>query len=519
MSRLCFKWTKDYLIAANTGRAFSVGGLEALCSSHRSDKNDCAPKDFISEQDAADKVTELRENRLAAYQRCPGDITEHARAENEMGLDYSNRLLLELMQNADDAAAATPIGYKGLGFKAVLDICESVRIRSGFLRVRFDREDSRKAILASRLPIQSDVPVLRLPFLDDSEFILHEVEDKNGTSIVLPWNSASHRKDLFRQEWQSVSVNPTILLLLHSLEEVTWQPLHGNPIVWRCKRAGDVSDLSIQHGDAKPECSRWQVFHDPLMKTRSAVVVPLRGNDQPGCYRHDQLRVFFPTEENSPLPLLLHGEFDLEQNRKRVRPGGNRKEVVQSLARCVRAVLSAVREDGTLLDLLTPRDGMQGLELEIWEAVQLNVSDMLLPQSRVSISSVRLCPEAAAEDFPWYSHQRLAHWQAFKELLRLHRPGALTGLCLLGPGVDNDARELVVRSFNSKAHLSIEELRKLPLFPTEGSKHPVCTFGSPPFLFPTRTASYSLLLKEFRLVLLVRDSQQAVKVTPILNLS
>ena len=62
-------------------------------------------------------MTELRENRLAAYQRCPGDITEHARAENEMGLDYSNRLLLELMQNADDAAAATPIGYKGLGFK------------------------------------------------------------------------------------------------------------------------------------------------------------------------------------------------------------------------------------------------------------------------------------------------------------------------------------------------------------------------------------------------------------------
>lgn len=476
MSRLCFKWTKEHLIAANTGRAFSVGGLEALCSSHRSDKKDCAPRDFTSEQDAADKVEELKRGRLANYERIQGDITEHARAEKEMGLDYSNRLLLELMQNADDAAAAMPIGYKGLGFKAVLDICESVRIRSGFLRVRFDREESRKALLASNLPIQADVPVLRLPFLDDGEFAFPEVEDTQSTTIVLPWNSASDRKELFAQEWQSISVNPTILLLLHSLEEVVWQPLHGNSIVWRCKRTGDVSELSVQLGNSKPECSHWQVFRDPLKKTRSAVVVPLGENDQPRRYRHDQLRVFFPTEENSPLPLLLHGEFDLEQNRKRVRPGGNRKEVVQSLARCVRAVLSAVRDDGTFLDLLTPRNGMHGLELEIWEAVQSNASDMLLPQSQVSISSVRLCPEATAEDFPWYSHQRLTHWQAFKELLRLHRPGALTGLHLLAPGVDNDARELVVRSFNSKAHLSVEELRKLPLLPTEGSEYPVGTF-------------------------------------------
>ena len=113
-----------------------------------------------------------------------------------------------------------------------------------------------------------------------------------------------------------------------------------------------MSDLSIQHGDAKPECSRWQVFHDPLMKTRSAVVVPLRGKTtNQDAIATISLRVFFPTEENSPLPLLLHGEFDLEQNRKRVRPGGNRKEVVQSLARCVRAVLSAVREDGNTFGL------------------------------------------------------------------------------------------------------------------------------------------------------------------------
>ncbi len=44
-----------------------------------------------------------------------------ARAEVEQE-ETTNRLLLELMQNADDTVAERPIGYKGLGFKAVLDI-------------------------------------------------------------------------------------------------------------------------------------------------------------------------------------------------------------------------------------------------------------------------------------------------------------------------------------------------------------------------------------------------------------
>jgi hypothetical protein len=91
------------LIAANTGRTFTVGGLEALCSSHRSDKADAEPRVFVSAEEANQKVLELRTKRLEAYKQCPGDIIEHARAEREMGLDYTNRLLLELLQNADDA--------------------------------------------------------------------------------------------------------------------------------------------------------------------------------------------------------------------------------------------------------------------------------------------------------------------------------------------------------------------------------------------------------------------------------
>lgn len=476
MSRLLFKWTKDSLIAANTGRTFTDGGLEALCASHRSDKKDGKPTVFTSERDAIEKIKELRNSRLEAYLRCPGDIVEHARAEREMGLDYSSRLLLELMQNADDAAGAQPIGYKGLGFKAVLDVADRAQIQSGYLRVRFDREESRASIRQAQLPHNHEVPVLRLPFVDTGEFPV--VEGAYDTMIFLHWKSADHQHDLFAEEWKSISENPTILLLLHSLEEVVWQSLIGEPTVWRCTRTGAVLDLSIQKGNSEPDRTCWQIFRDPSGKTRSAVVVPLDSNNQPRPYHHDSVRVFFPTEENSPIPLLLHGEFDLEQNRKHVRPGGNRAEVVQSLARCVRSVLSVVKQDGTALDLLTPQIGifglsMLGLEREIWDAIKANVADVILPESRLKISEVRLCPESAHGDFPWYGQNRLANWAAFKQLLKDFRPSGLAGLSLLPPGVDSSTREFVVSAFNNHARLSIDELRRLPLFPVEGSETPL----------------------------------------------
>ncbi len=463
MSRVLFKWTREGLIAANTGTPFTVGGLEALCSSHRSDKKDDAPRAFACSAEAIQKVRELRSNRLEAYKQCPGDIVEHTRAEKEMGKDYTNRLLLELLQNADDAAAEKPIGYKGLGFKAVLDISDHVRIRSGHLRVCFDLEESRQALLTAGLPNRDEVPVLRLPFWDDRDLGIPEAEGTYDTIIFLPWKVEDGRKDLFAGEWKTICGDPTILLFLNALEEVVWQPPEGDPTVWQCDRRTEAFQLSMRRGTDDPQCSCWRILRDPSGSTTNAAAAPVDSNGRPLPYRYDKVRVFFPTDENSPLPLVLHGEFDLEQNRKRVRPSGSRAEIVQSLAGCVRLVLCLVQDDGTFLDMLQPREGLAGLDQEIWEAIKANVQDMPLPQSKVRIDEVRLRPSSCS----------MNGWREFKELLERYRPGGLTGLQLLPPGVDNDRREKVVLTFNPDARLNIERLRALPVFPVEGHDQPV----------------------------------------------
>jgi hypothetical protein len=484
MSRVCLNWASEGLIVANIGMPFTVGGLEALCSSHRSDKTEGKPKAFACTAEAEKRVLELRMNRLEAYKRCPGDIVDHARAEKEMGLDYTNRLLLELLQNADDAAADDPIGYKGLGFKAVLDIADQVRIRSGHLQVRFDREESRKALLKAGLPAQGEVPVLRLPFWDDQEVAIPEVEDSYDTIVTLLWRSADDRIELFAKEWEAVSGDPTILLFLHALEEVVWQPLEGDAILWQCDRHAEPLHLSMRYGADEPQSSRWRILRDPSGQTTNAAGVPVDPDGRPLPYRHDRVRVFFPTEENSPLPMVLHGEFDLEQNRKRVRPGGTRADTAQALSRCVKSALGLVQDDGTFLDLLLPRDGMAALDQEIWEAIKVTVRDMPLPQSRAKIGEIRLCP-------PSYS----ICWQRFKELLERYRLGGLAGLQFLPPGVDSENREnrenreKVVLAFNPDARLNIESLRALPLFPVEGSNEAVAAAGHHLFFPPADNQS------------------------------
>lgn len=466
MSRLLFRCTEKALIAANTGRPFTASGIQALCSSHVTEDEQAKP--IESADDAKRLVESIRNKRLEAYRLIPEDVHAHANLEFETGRDYSNRLLLELMQNADDAAADVAIGYKGLGFKSVLDICEAVQIYSGHLRVRFDREATRQALREQSIPFQYEVSLLRLPFWNDGESDTEAVAllDQYDTVIVLPWKHGivPHQ---FEAEWRAVCADATVLLLLHALETVIWEAPNSAPVEWRCKRGNEIK-LSVRKSTGETKSTRWRIFWSSQSNQRSAVVVPIDETGALTPYWHDKLRVFFPTEEPSPLPIILHGEFDIEQNRKHVRPDETRKVIIQSLSDCVKRALAQVTDDGCFLDLLRPRipvENTTGLEREIWDAIRALVKDMRLPVSGVRLSEARLRP----------TDQPLATWKAFKKLLAEYRPGGLAGLNVLLPETDTEDREKTVCAFNPKAHLSTEELRQVALFPVAGRDVPIAS--------------------------------------------
>ena len=98
MSLLLFKCTDSALIVANTGRKFTIGGLEALCASHRSDKTVGTQRVLASSDEARSLVAEIQQRYLTEYKANKWRITEDARAEKETGRDYTNRLLGKLQR-------------------------------------------------------------------------------------------------------------------------------------------------------------------------------------------------------------------------------------------------------------------------------------------------------------------------------------------------------------------------------------------------------------------------------------
>ena len=114
--------TDEYIEIANRGRSFTHEGLRAVCQAHISPKSDIRITPITDEAGALELLEKIRTERLNAYKSCLGDLAEHANAESVLRREYAGRILTELLQNAHDAAAADPIGSKGVGFKAVLNM-------------------------------------------------------------------------------------------------------------------------------------------------------------------------------------------------------------------------------------------------------------------------------------------------------------------------------------------------------------------------------------------------------------
>jgi hypothetical protein len=133
-------------------------------------------------------------------------LAELAGLETYIAETYTQRCLTELLQNSDDSMATKvciyrdnddliylnngnvfnendflslcrsalsskkrgeSIGYRGIGFKSVVNICNSVIVASGELRCAFDRKRT-----LSLLNTESKVPLIRVPHLLTSEELI-----------------------------------------------------------------------------------------------------------------------------------------------------------------------------------------------------------------------------------------------------------------------------------------------------------------------------------------------------------
>ena len=358
-------------------------------------------------------TAEVRERVLAAWAASPARFREDANAEQDLTHGaYRDRLLVELAQNAADAAARagvpgrlritlaggelraantgapldTPgaealgtlrasakrdggsVGRFGVGFAAVLTVTDEPSVRSCTGGIRFSAAATRAAVaavpaLAAELDRRGgQVPVLRLPWpvepLPPAQW---------DTEVRLPLRPGAERLVAAAL----AELDAVLLLALPALESID---ADGRLL----SRADEPGSVLLRDG---PLRTRWVVrsatgtLPAPLLEGRPAeerdrpqwtvrwaVPVDAAGRPVPPAGRQ-VVHAPTPTDEPLALPAVLLGSFPLGSDRRHVVPGPVTDLLVDAAAAVYAELVAALPADPRSLGLV-PRPQLAAAELD-----------------------------------------------------------------------------------------------------------------------------------------------------------
>lgn len=387
-------------------------------------------QDFESEAERPELPTvhlsaqaELRSiiaSRRKAYETEPPRILEDYRNEISTTAAYNGRQLLELLQNADDAARHQPtgprrlllrlteqellaantgmpfsakgirsilfanlsakfgepgyIGAKGLGFRALLNWSPCIRIDSGPLHVAFapaiahdllDRLRTDSAEVRYTLadePNLYPIAVLRCP----KECAPPVQTAVVGYDTIITLDLTGNDAAVAQIQTQLSSLTAEVLVFLQHLDEVVIE----SPAVTHTLRCTGRDTPTLRVG-ADAAMREWHLFtHSTWFEgeeyyLKAAWNAEWEATRKVGIDGATWLHVFFPTRVALPFPLLLHGPFEVTSNRDFLLndPAGLNRHLLSALATLLVQVAEALRS-------LDPADRFGALRL-VWDRGQV----------------------------------------------------------------------------------------------------------------------------------------------------
>ncbi|GAB2993026.1 hypothetical protein GCM10023080_068890 [Streptomyces pseudoechinosporeus] len=339
----------------------------------------------------------LRRGVLDAWATSPARFREDANAEEDLALGgYRDRLVVELAQNAADAAARAgvpgrlrltlrggvlvaantgapldaagveslstlrasakredhegTVGRYGVGFAAVLAVTDEPAIVGRHGGARWSLAEAREAATdtARHSPGLDDeirrrdghVPLLRLPFAAEGT-----APDPYDTVVILPLRDPA-AQDLTERLLDSV--DDALLLALPGLEEVVVETGEGDEGVRTLRRHSEGGIVTVE--DSRDGTTRWRTVsaHGPLeaalladrpveerLRPQWSVTwaVPVDADGAPARPRTSPVvHAPTPSDEALGVPALLIASFPLDTTRRHAAPGPLTDFLVQRAA-------------------------------------------------------------------------------------------------------------------------------------------------------------------------------------------
>jgi len=300
-------------------------------------------------------LSTLIENYVAEAQTAPRLFSDLAKVEGYIGESYKTRGVIELIQNADDAGATTfalhdfenglavgnngraftladiealcrsgasqkqrngtTIGYRGIGFKSVVNLASQVFVFSGNHAFYFCKQATKRLF-----PDATDVPLIRIPHLLNSGLFSNvadaakAITSKNNYETLFVFLGLDKRLS----EAELTSFDRGAMLFLRNLESIRFDLSSVSRFVSRKEK--NFQDRNVVELVEGKEVDYWEVMEsDHKATTKVAFKCDLESGDiVPAGFEESVFHSFTPTEDYAGARLKINGDFSTDPSRKTI---------------------------------------------------------------------------------------------------------------------------------------------------------------------------------------------------------
>ena len=291
----------------------------------------------------------LHDQFLDEAKKSPILLSDLANLEKYISESYSERSLIELIQNADDANStrfyielindnavlvanngdyfseddvialcrsgsstkkrkSNTIGYRGIGFKSIVNYTNTVHLISGDIKLSFSKELTKKD-----LPEVENVPLVRIPH----EFCGNEFENEINKVI----NEGYTTVFIFETKFDSIleeinSFDDSCLLFLRNLEHFESKTNTYKKINSIRKNEDNQNFISLTNG---AENTDWLILTKEYENEKIDIAFLLENKNVKSMNKEKAvIHSFMPTKNQFCIPCKVNGDFSTDPSHTKI---------------------------------------------------------------------------------------------------------------------------------------------------------------------------------------------------------
>lgn len=322
-----------------------------------------------------DIVKNIRDMFIKEASESPLLFNDLANMERYVSESYSGRSLIELLQNADDAGAknfllekidddifvvandgriftdedmfslcrsgastkkrkSESIGYRGIGFKSVVNYAETVYLVSGMINACFSKKLTTKLLNSEK-----EVPLIRIPhnYIDSRYQELINRLYSSGYNTIFIFET---KNSIWEQE--IATFDSSCMLFLNCICNINLK-CNDDYIYSSMKvpfKDGYKITLNIKNCD-----NEWYVVKTDKSQSKSSVAFKLCNNIVTSANTQDAIvHCFMPTLNRLTIPMKINGDFSTDPSRTRITIDEDTREAIYDCMIIVAKIVKCIFE-------------------------------------------------------------------------------------------------------------------------------------------------------------------------------